>query len=98
MPFLTSVLLSNLHLLEYSSWAFQLVAVLAILYLVVGLINPQLVRAKSRSTIWTVGIAVLLVASTAFYLAIRPLNSMPDGAGVSTADGAQPAPLPSAQP
>jgi hypothetical protein len=95
--------MSNLTLLEYSSWAFQLVAVLAIIYLVVGLINPGWVMAKSRSTIATIAIAVLLLASTAFYFAIRPLNSAPDGPmsgseGLSTAEGTQPAGPPSAQP
>jgi hypothetical protein len=90
--------MSNMTLLEYTSWAFQLVAVLTIIYLVVGLINPAWVKATNRTTIATIAVAVLLLASTAFYFAIRPLNSTPDGPGLSTAEGTQPAGPPSAQP
>jgi len=66
-------------LLDYSSWSFQLIVVLAVLYLVAGLIRPSWVMAKRRSTIAIIGVAVLLVASTAFYIAVRPFDSMPDG-------------------
>jgi hypothetical protein len=66
-------------LLDYSSWSFQLIVVLAVLYLVVGLIQPSWVLAKRRSTIIGVGVVALLLASTAFYVAVRPFDSMPDG-------------------
>lgn len=71
--------MSNDALLDYSSWSFQLIVVLAILYLVIGLIKPSLVLARKRSTIVIVSVVVLLLASTAFYIAIRPFDSMPDG-------------------
>ncbi len=60
-------------LLDYSSWSFQIILVLAILYLVVGLINPSLVLASRRSTVVIVSAVVMLLASTAFYIAVRPL-------------------------
>ena len=81
-------------LLDYSSWSFQLIAVLAILYLVVGLIRPAWVLARKRSTIIAVSVMVLLLASTAFYVAVRPLDSMPDGGGMSTVEKSSPAPQP----
>lgn len=56
--------------LEYSSWLFQLIVVLAIIYLVVGLVQPSLVRAAKRSTVAIASIIVLLLASTAFYFAV----------------------------
>ncbi len=82
-------------LLDYSSWSFQLIIVLAILYLVVGLIRPDWVMARRRSTIVIVSVVVMLLASTAFYVAVRPLDSAPDG---SNALKAEPAPAPPAQP
>jgi hypothetical protein len=60
-------------LLDYSSWSFQLVFVLAMLYLVFGLVKPSWVLAGKRSTVVVVAIVVLLVASTLFYLLVRPL-------------------------
>jgi hypothetical protein len=66
-------------LLDYSSWSFQLIVVLAVLYLVAGLIRPSWVLARSRGTIVAVSVIVLLLASTAFYIAVRPFDSMPDG-------------------
>jgi hypothetical protein len=81
-------------LLDYSSWSFQLIAVLAILYLVVGLIKPAWVMAQRRSTIIAVSVVVLLLASTAFYIAVRPFDSMPDGASTQNAQGETPAPQP----
>ena len=81
-------------LLDYSSWSFQLIAVLAILYLVAGLIKPSWVMASRRSTIVAVSVMVLLLASTAFYVAVRPLDSAPDGAGMSTVQKTPPAPQP----
>jgi hypothetical protein len=81
-------------LLDYSSWSFQLIAVLAILYLVAGLIRPSWVLARRRSTIVAVSVMVLLLASTAFYVVVRPLDSMPDGAGTSTVEKSPPAPQP----
>ena len=79
-------------LLDYSSWSFQVIAVLAILYLVAGLIKPAWVMASKRSTIIAVSVMVLLLASTAFYVAVRPLDSSPDGAGTSTISKTPPAP------
>jgi hypothetical protein len=81
-------------LLDYSSWSFQLIAVLAILYLVAGLIRPSWVLARKRSTIIAVSVMVLLLVSTAFYVAVRPLDSMPDGGGMSTVEKSPPAPRP----
>lgn len=82
-------------LLDYSSWSFQLIMVLAILYLVVGLIRPDWVMARRRSTIVIVSVVVMLIASTAFYIAVRPLDSAPDGSSVVTGE---PPPAPPAQP
>ena len=82
-------------LLDYSSWSFQLIVVLAILYLVVGLIRPDWVMARKRSTIVIVSVVVMLLASTAFYIAVRPLDSAPDG---SSALKAEPPPAPPTQP
>jgi len=72
-------------LLDYSSWSFQLIIVLAILYLVIGLIRPDWVMARSRTTIVVVAVLVMLLASTAFYIAVRPLDGAPDGGPVTTA-------------
>lgn len=72
-------------ILEYSSWAFQLVMVLAILYLVAGLIQPSWVLAARRSTVVAVSVAVMLLAATAFYFAIRPLpGALDNPAAVET--------------
>ena len=60
--------------LDYSSWLFQLIAVLGILYLVVGLVQPSWVLAKSRATVTVVGVAVVLIAATVFYYAMVPLE------------------------
>jgi formate hydrogenlyase subunit 4 len=60
-------------LLDYSSWSFQLIAVLLVLYLVVGLIRPSMVLARSRRTVAIVSVAGLLAAMTVFYLAVRQL-------------------------
>jgi hypothetical protein len=60
-------------LLDYSSWSFQIIFVLTVLYLVFGLVKPSWVLAGKRSTVVVVAIVVLLVASTLFYLLIRPL-------------------------
>lgn len=60
-------------LLDYSSWSFQLIFVLAVLYLVFGLVKPSWVLAGQRSTVVVVFVVVLLLASTLFYLLIRPL-------------------------
>ena len=79
-------------LLEYSSWSFQLILFLAVLYLF-GLIKPAWVLASQRRTVVIVSAAVMLLASTAFYIAIRPLDSAPDGARVINADKT-PAPRP----
>jgi protein-S-isoprenylcysteine O-methyltransferase Ste14 len=60
-------------LLDYSSWSFQAVMILLVLYLLVGLINPAWVLASKRSTIVGVFVAVALIASTALYLVTREL-------------------------
>lgn len=67
-------------LLDYSSWTFQAIFLLIVLYLVVGLVKPSWVGAGSRRTIAIVSIVGLLLASTAFYVAVRPLDGAPDGA------------------
>jgi hypothetical protein len=81
-------------LLDYSSWSFQLIVVLAILYLVIGLIKPSWVLAKRRTTIVAISTVVLLLASTAFYVAVRPFDSMPDGPSALNTQGAPAAPQP----
>jgi hypothetical protein len=63
-------------LLDYSSWSFQLVFVLIVLYLVLGLINPAWVMATKRSTIVIISVVAMLLASTAFYVAVRPLDDV----------------------
>jgi hypothetical protein len=60
-------------LLEYPSWSFQLIFVLAVLYLVFGLVKPSWVLASKRSTVAIVAGVAMLIAATLFYLAIRPL-------------------------
>jgi len=74
-------------LLDYSSWTFQAIFVLIVLYLVVGLLKPAWVGASSRRTIAIVSVIGLLIASTAFYVAVRPLSSTPDGGGPSKTGG-----------
>jgi hypothetical protein len=79
-------------LLDYSSWSFQLIVVLAVLYLVIGLIQPSWVLARSRTTIVAIAAAVLLLASTAFYVAVRPFDSMPDGSSALNTEAPPSAP------
>jgi hypothetical protein len=74
-------------LLDYSSWSFQAILVLIILYLVVGLLKPAWVGAGSRRTIAIVSILGILLASTAFYVAVRPLDGAPDGADAPNPGG-----------
>ena len=78
-------------LLDYSSWSFQAVLILIVLYLVVGLINPAWVLASRRSTIVGVFVAVALIAATAFYLATRDL---PGGEETPAQINAEPPPPP----
>ena len=66
-------------LLDYSSWSFQFILLLAVLYLVIGLIQPSWVLATKRRTIVIVSVVVMLLASTAFYIAVRPFDGAPDG-------------------
>ena len=68
-------------LLDYSSWSFQVIFLLIVLYLVVGLMKPAWVGAGSRRTIAIVSVVGMLLASTAFYVAVRPLDGAPDGSG-----------------
>ena len=60
-------------LLDYSSWSFQLIFVLAMLYLVFGLAKPSWVLATKRSTVAVVAVVVLLVAGPSSIWPIRPL-------------------------
>ncbi|MBI1650159.1 hypothetical protein [Hyphomicrobium sulfonivorans] len=64
------------QLLEYSSWSFQLAFVIIVLYLVLGLIKPSLVLAAKRSTVVVVSVIAMLLAATAFYVAVRPLDNV----------------------
>jgi hypothetical protein len=80
-------------LLDYSSWSFQLIIVLIVLYLVIGLIEPSRVWAKTRRTVVVVSVVVMLLASTAFYIAVRPFDSAPDGPSALNTEGA-PTPQP----
>ncbi len=66
------------QLLEYSSWSFQLIMFLVVLYLVIGLIRPSWVLATRRSTIVIVSVVITLIASTAFFIAVQPLDSATD--------------------
>lgn len=79
-------------LLDYSSWSFQLIFFLVVLYLVVGLIQPSWVLATQRRTVVIVSVVVMLLASTAFYIAVRPFDSAPDGPSAQGAEGKPPAP------
>jgi hypothetical protein len=74
-------------LLDYSSWSFQVIFVLVVLYLVVGLVKPAWVGAGSRRTIAIVSVVGMLIVSTAFYVAVRPLDGAPDGAAVPSPGG-----------
>jgi len=86
--------MSNTALLDYSSWSFQLIVILAVLYLVIGLIQPSWVLARRRGTIIAISVVVLLVASTAFYIAVRPFDSMPAGPSALNTQGETTAPQP----
>jgi hypothetical protein len=86
--------MSNTALLDYSSWSFQLIVVLVVLYLVVGLIQPSWVLAAQRRTIVIVSAVILVLASTAFYVAVRPLASASDGASALNTQGEAPPPQP----
>ena len=66
-------------LLDYSSWTFQAIFLVIVLYPVVGQLKPAWVGGASRRTIAIVSVAGLLIASTVFYIAVRPLNGPPDG-------------------
>ena len=78
-------------LLDYSSWSFQAVMILLVLYLVIGLINPSWVMASKRSTIVGVFVAVALITSTALYLVTREL---PGGEETPAQINAEPPPAP----
>jgi uncharacterized membrane protein YjfL (UPF0719 family) len=73
-------------LLDYSSWSFQALMILLVLYLVIGLINPSWVMASKRSTIVGVFVAVALIASTALYLVTRELPGGEDTPAQINAD------------
>jgi hypothetical protein len=72
--------------LDYSSWLFQLIGVLVIVYLAVGLSKPALVKAGSRATVAVIAAAFLLVASTAVYLVDSKLPGGTDTAAEVDAD------------
>jgi hypothetical protein len=74
-------------LLDYSSWSFQVIFLLIVLYLVVGLMKPAWVGAGSRRTIAIVSVLGMLLASTAFYVAVRPLDGAPDGSRLPNPGG-----------
>jgi hypothetical protein len=78
-------------LLDYSSWSFQALMILLVLYLVIGLINPSWVMASKRRTIVAVFVAVALIASTALYLVTRDL---PGGEETPAQINAAPPPAP----
>ncbi|MTD93687.1 hypothetical protein GIW81_04980 [Hyphomicrobium sp. xq] len=80
-------------LLDYSSWSFQAVMILLVLYLLIGLINPAWVLASKRSTIVGVFVAVALIASTALYFVTRELPGGEETPAQINAD-----PPPAAQP
>jgi nitrate reductase gamma subunit len=81
-------------LLDYSSWSFQLSVVLVILYLVVGLIRPSWVLAAKRRTNVIVSMVILLLAGTAFYIAVRAFDSLPDGSSALNTEGGTATPQP----
>jgi hypothetical protein len=64
--------------LDYTSWSFQLIVVLAVIYLALGLAKPAWVMASSRFTVAVVAAVVILVASTAFYVAVQRLPGADD--------------------
>lgn len=81
--------------LDYSSWLFQLIGVLVIVYLAVGLSRPSLVFAHKRSTVAIVAAVALLIASTAFYLVASKLPGGDDTAAeINAQQPQQPAPQP----
>lgn len=81
--------------LDYSSWLFQLICVLAIVYLAVGLTQPALVKAGKRSTVAIIAAAVMLLAATGFYFVASTLpggeDTLPE---VNAEQSQQPAPQP----
>lgn len=66
-------------LLDYSSWTFQAIFFVIVVYLVVGLLKPAWVGGASRQTIVIAAVVGLVIAATAFYFAVRPLDGAPDG-------------------
>ena len=81
-------------LLDYSSWSFQLIFVLAVLYLVFGLAKPSWVLATKRSTVAIVAAVVMLVARPSSIWPIRPL---PDALEPPAEIGTEP-PVPQSAP
>jgi hypothetical protein len=79
--------------LDYTSWSFQIILVLAVLYLALGLAKPAWVKARSRLTVALVAAVVILLASTAFYIAVRPLpGALDTPAELNTAPPTPPQP------
>ena len=87
--------MSTTSVLDYSSWTFQLIGVLAIIYLAVGLANPSWVLATKRSTVAIIAAIVLLIASTVFYFTARKL---PGGEDTPAQIQSETAPAAPAQP
>jgi len=78
--------------LDYSSWLFQAIGVLAIIYLALGLTKPSLVKATRRSTVAIVAAIVLIAASTAFYFVASKLPGGTDTPAQIEADIQQTSP------
>ena len=68
-------------LLDYSSWSFQLIFLLAVLYLVFGLAKPSWVLATKRSTVAIVAAVVMLVAGDPLLPGDPAAAGCPRGAG-----------------
>lgn len=66
--------------LDYSSWIFQLICGLAIVYLAVGLSRPSLVLASRRSTVAIIAAVVMLIAASVFYMVASRLPGGEDTA------------------
>lgn len=75
--------------LDYSSWLFQLIVVLVVVYVAVGLSRPALVGATKRSTVTVIAAIILLIASTAFYLTV---SKLPGGEDTPAQIKSEPAP------
>jgi len=80
--------------LDYSSWLFQLIVVIVVIYLAAGLTRPSLVMAAKRSTVALVAAIALLIAATGFYLVDRKLPGGDDTPAEIKTEPPAPAPQP----